>query len=255
MDKRELDMYSLEDIVAALLAGTPVKQIARLQKISKNTVKKYRTILDSILTAQPFLGDDLTAIMGVFRSIRKQQRYSQNHGWLEDNEELVERLAAKCDNHVRLLQVLQEHGFHGSYSSLLRYVSKSELFKEKPVMRIESNPGEIAQVDFGTAGMIYDEESGICVKAYVFVMVLGFSRDAYYEIVKRQDIRTWCSCHIHVFEHFGGVPRIIIPDYVSRHIIWIMFPLSLCGETGEYRGIHGGIRIFGNITFIANPTN
>ena len=111
MDKREVDMYSLEDIVAALLAGTPVKQIARLQKISKNTVKKYRLILDTILTKQPSLCDDLKSIMAVFRSTRKQQRYSQNHGWLEDNEQLVERLTAKCANHVRLLQVLQEHGF------------------------------------------------------------------------------------------------------------------------------------------------
>ena len=85
-----------------------------------------------------------------FRLIRKQQRYSQNHGWLENNEELVERLSVKCDNHVRLFQVLLEHGFHGSYSLLQRYVAKSELFKEKPVMRIETNPGEIAQVDFGT---------------------------------------------------------------------------------------------------------
>ena len=27
MDRREVDLYSLEDIIAALLAGTPIKQI------------------------------------------------------------------------------------------------------------------------------------------------------------------------------------------------------------------------------------
>ena len=243
MDNRELDMYSLEDIVAALLAGTPVKQIARLKKTSKNTVKKYRSVLDTILITQPSLCNDLKAIMEVFRSIRKQQRYSLNHGWLENNEELVERLSAKCDNHVRLLQVLQEHGFHGSYSSLQRYVSKSELFKEKPVMRIESNPGEIAQVDFGTVGMIYDEESGACVKAYVFVMVLGFSRDAYYEIVKRQDIRTWCSCHIHAFEHFGGVPRILIPDNLKSAIIKASFLDPLANKSYADLARHYGFQI------------
>ena len=57
-------MHSIEDIVAALLAGTPVKPNARLKKTSKNTVKKYRSILDTILTTQPSLGNDLKAIYG-----------------------------------------------------------------------------------------------------------------------------------------------------------------------------------------------
>ena len=111
MDRRELDMYRWGDTVGALLASTPVKQIARLQKLSKNTVREYRSILESILDDQPSFRGDLAAIIGAFRSVRKQQRYSDNYGWLEINASLVEKLTAKCDNYVRLLQVLQEHGF------------------------------------------------------------------------------------------------------------------------------------------------
>ena len=236
-------MYKLEEAVSALLAGTPIKKIARLQKISKNTVKKYRSILQRVLDDQPALQGDLTAIMGAFGSIRKQQRFSDNHGWLEINTALVEELTAKCDNYVRLLEVLQDHGFRGSYSSLQRYVAKSELFKEKPVFRIESKPGEIAQVDFGSVGMIFDQGSGADVKAYVFVMVLGFSRDAYYEIVKHQDIRTWCSCHIHAFEYFGGVPRIIIPDNLKSAIIKASFLDPLANKSYADLAKHYGFQI------------
>lgn len=243
MDKRELDMYKLEDTVAALLSGTPIKQIARSQKISKNTAKKYRSILESILSDQPSLCGDRVAIMGAFRSIRRQQRYSNNHGWLETNTAVVEELTAKCDNYIRLFQVLQDHGFRGSYSSLQRYVSKSQLFKEKPVFRIESNPGEIAQVDFGSVGMIYDELAKAQVKAYVFVMVLGFSRDAYYEIVKHQDIATWCSCHIHAFEHFGGVPQIIIPDNLKSAIIKASFLDPVANKSYADLSKHYGFQI------------
>ena len=39
MDKREIDMYRIEDAVKALLDNTPIKQIARQQKISKNKLK------------------------------------------------------------------------------------------------------------------------------------------------------------------------------------------------------------------------
>jgi len=101
----------------------------------------------------------------------------------------------------------------------MRYIVKNATVKGRAIFRIESNPGEIAQVDFGYAGKIFDEISKKEIKAYVFVMVLGFSRDAYFEIVKSQDIKTWSLCHIHAFEHFGGVPKIIVPDNLKSAII------------------------------------
>lgn len=74
-------------------------------------------------------------------------------------------------------------------------------------------------MDFGYIGRIHDEATGYEIKAYVFVMVSGYSRDAYYEIVKSQDIETWCSCHVHAFEHFNEVPEIVIPDNLKSAII------------------------------------
>ena len=219
MDKRELDMYKLEDAVKALLDNTPVKQIARMQKISKNTVKKYRDQLHAILHERPWLQDDLNLLMNEFRNRRKKERYSLNFGWLESNQAIVDELAAECDNYVRLLEVLQEKGFEGSYSSLIRYVARNAQCKDRPVFRIETKPGEIAQVDFGYVGRIFDAAKGEQVKAYVFVMVLAFSRDAYYEIVTNQDIVTWCRCHVHAFEHFGGVPHVLIPDNLKSAIL------------------------------------
>jgi len=49
MNKRELDMYTLQDIITDLLSGIKIKKIARLRRISKNTVKKYRGMLQKIL--------------------------------------------------------------------------------------------------------------------------------------------------------------------------------------------------------------
>jgi len=219
MDGREIDMYRIEEAVRALLDNTPIKQIARRQKISRNTVKKYRGILENILTEKPWIINNFGEIMNEFQSLRAKERYSKNHGWLQENEEVVNELSGKCDNYVRLYEVLQGKGFAGSYSSLQRYVAKNNTFKDRPVFRIETKPGEIAQVDFGYIGRIHDEKTGGEVKAYVFVMVLGFSREAYYEIVRSQDIETWCSCHVNAFEYFNGVPQIVIPDNLKSAII------------------------------------
>lgn len=219
MDKRELVMYKLEEVVNALLENTPIKQIARQQKISKNTVKKYRKHVEKILSGNPHMLGNLSMIMDEFRNMRKKERHSVNYGWLELHSEEIEKLAENCDNYVRLFQVLRDKGFSGSYSSLQRYISKCNNLGERPVFRIETKPGEIAQVDFGSIGKLYDELAGTMAKAYVFVMVLGYSRDAYYEIVRSQDIQTWCSCHVHAFEHFSGVPHIVIPDNLKSAII------------------------------------
>jgi len=83
VDNRELDMYKLQDIVTELLNDTAIKQIARLQKISKNTIKKYRTILNTILENQPEIRTDIDAVMKQFKLLRKQNHFSENFGWLD----------------------------------------------------------------------------------------------------------------------------------------------------------------------------
>jgi len=223
MDKRELRMYKIQDVIEDLLQEKPVKSIARVRKISKNTVKKYRGILLKILTEKPEISESISDILSEIRRHQKAERFSKNFGWLESNSNLVEELSNDCDNYARLIEVLHDHGFQGSYSSLLRYLDKNNIKSEAPIVRIETKPGHIAQVDFGHIGKIYDEDTGEHVKAYVFVMVLGYSRDAYREIVKSQDITTWCNCHIHAFEYFGGVPEVIIPDNLKSAIIKASF--------------------------------
>ena len=223
MTKRNLKMHKVQHVIEDLLQNKSIKSIARTRKISKNTVKKYREILSQIIGPDPETTPTVDEILFEIKTQRKAKRYSKNYGWLIDNAQLVENLSNNCDNYVRLVEVLSDHGFKGSYSSLLRYLEKNKKNTAAPIIRIETKPGEVAQVDFGHIGKIYDQDKKEYVKAYVFVMVLGYSRDAYYEIVKSQDITTWCNCHIHAFEYFNGVPGVIIPDNLKSAIVKASF--------------------------------
>lgn len=243
MDKRELAMYSVQDIIEDLLLGVPIKRTARLRKVSKNTVKKYRDKLHAILTEHPEFENSIELIMGKIIELRKEERYSLNFGWLDKNSSLVDALSSECENYIRLLEVLHEKGFQGSYSSLQRYLFKNRQRSESPIVRIETGPGEIAQVDFGYAGKILDSDTGEHIKAYIFVMVLCYSRDAYYEIVKNQDIVTWCNCHVHAFEHFGGVPKVIIPDNLKSAIIKASFLDPIANRSYADLSRHYGFQI------------
>jgi transposase len=68
-------------------------------------------------------------------------------------------------------------------------------------------PGQEAQVDFGYVGRLYDPTEGQLRKAYVFVMVLGYSRQQFSRICFDKKVETWLLLHVGAFEWFGGVPR------------------------------------------------
>ena len=242
MDKRELEMYKVQDVIEDLLRNEPVKKIARTRKISKNTVRKYRDELTAILKAAPESEEKIDLIMKKI-SVRRKEERSQNFLWLDRNRELLEMLSGQCGNYIRLNEVINERGYAGSYSALIRYVAKNQMQGDKAIIRIETKPGEIAQVDFGYCGLIYDEESNQKVKAYVFVMVLGYSRDAYYEIVKNQNVETWCACHVHAFEHFGGVTRVVIPDNLKSAIVKASFTDPCANRSYADLARHYGFQI------------
>ncbi|MBK6688865.1 MAG: hypothetical protein IPG45_30630 [Deltaproteobacteria bacterium] len=56
----------------------------------------------------------------------------------------------------------------------------------------ETVAGELAQVDFGFAGKLFDPQQKRMRKAYVFVMVLAHSRRMVTRLVFDQKASTWC---------------------------------------------------------------
>ncbi|HEX5053041.1 MAG TPA: IS21 family transposase [Planctomycetota bacterium] len=94
------------------------------------------------------------------------------------------------------------------------------------VIPVETGPGEVAQVDFGYVGKIYDSSVGHRRKTWVFVMTLGFSRRLFVRFVHDQRIETWLLCHIFAFEHFGGVPAVIVPDNLKAAVVRCAFAVD-----------------------------
>jgi transposase len=88
---------------------------------------------------------------------------------------------------------------------------------------VETEPGEVAQVDFVYAGKRYDPERGVLRKTWLFVMTLGFSRHMYAQLVFDQKVSTWLELHVQAFDFFGGVPRVIVPDNLKAAVIRAAF--------------------------------
>jgi len=235
-------MDKLKSIIKGLLDKKKIKALTRQTGVSKNTIKTYRKILEKMIQGNPGIENDFGVIYEIFKDLRKEEK-STNFKWLKNNQELVKDKLVECKNLIRIHEVLKEKGFKGSYSSLSRYVSKHKKTEDGPIVRIETLPGEYAQVDFGYAGRIYDPLIGQDRKAYVFVMTLCFSRQAYYEIVKEQNLESWIYCHIHAFEYFGGVPEVIIPDNLKNAIIKASFLDPKINKTYSELARHYGFQV------------
>jgi hypothetical protein len=80
-------------------------------------------------------------------------------------------------------------GFTGSYSSVRRFLQKLERTHPKATTILEFEPGEAAQVDFGSGPKIIDVFTGQESSIWVFVMTLAWSRHFYAEIVTDQHVQ------------------------------------------------------------------
>jgi len=85
--------------------------------------------------------------------------------------------------------------------------------KQDVVLRQEHKPGEKGFVDWAGATIpVHDPVTGEIWPASLFVMVLGASSYTYAEATRDQQLTAWISAHIHAFEYFAGVPRLLVPD-------------------------------------------
>ena len=86
-------------------------------------------------------------------------------------------------------------------------------------MHIPRKPGEQIEVDWaGNTGTLMDRETGKPIPAYFFVGVLSYSQYAYVEAFLSRDLESWIEAHNHMYQYFGGVSRILVPDNLKTGV-------------------------------------
>ena len=110
-----------------------------------------------------------------------------------------------------------EHQYQGSYDSIKRYIRKLSNKAPQLYARLETAPGEEAQVDFGEGAPTLNNNR--YYKPWLFVVTLSNSRKSYQEVVWKQDVETFLLCHEHGFKFFGGVPKIIKIDNLKSGVL------------------------------------
>jgi len=106
--------------------------------------------------------------------------------------------------------LMSEQQFAGSYDSVKRFVRQLGQAHPLPFRRIESEPGQEAQVDFGQGAWVV--EDGRRRRPHVLRVVLSYSRKGYTEVFWRQTTENFIRGVESAFRHFGGVTRTLVID-------------------------------------------
>jgi transposase len=186
-------------------------------------------------------GHDWKTVSKVIKEIKsgKRARIKKPHPkLLEPHQEKIMEWIEQDLSAVRMHEELDVIGVNVGYTTVKDYVASikknTEIF-----IRMHTEPGEEAQVDFGYVGYTLDNH-GKRRKTWVFNMRLSFSRLDFYKKVYDQKVETFILCHLQAFHYFKGVPRSIKIDNLKAAILEANFyePVyqRLYKEFSEYYG-------------------
>lgn len=252
--RKRVDMDRLQDLVRLHRMGTGDREVARLLSMSPNTERQYRRAL---LAAGLLEGsvDELPELDVLKRAVEAQlpqkvalQQVSTLQQWMDAIVGLQGKGLGPRAIYDRLL--LEDEAFRQERPSLsavkrvcARLRKARGVVEQDVAIPVETKPGEVAQVDFGAIGKLFDPVERVMRKAYVFVMVLGHSRHMVARIVFDQKVATWLWLHVEAFEELGGVPEVVVPDNLKSAVIRAAFGVG--GATALNRSYRELARHYG----------
>lgn len=90
----------------------------------------------------------------------------------------------------------------------------------KATMRIKHKPGDKTEVDWaGDTLPIYDPVTGDSDPGYLFVGALPCSFYVFADLCENMQQENWQYCHINMYNYFGGVTRLLIPDNLKTGVV------------------------------------
>ena len=214
-------MRDLKRILELRFENHSQREIARMLKVSRNTVRDVFDAADAAgvywntaYNLSEFQINELLFPTNGIEVSYEQPDYTYVHKELlkicVTLKMLWKEYVEYCKSTHKVY--LKYSAFCNNYSN---YVKKNKL-----TMHIKHKPGDKIMVDWdGKTMKVHDRSLNQDVTAYLFVAVLPFSMLCYVEACPHMDSRNWINCHVHAFEYFDGVSRILVPDNLKTGVI------------------------------------
>lgn len=212
-----LKMVQVNTIRTLISRGWSYRRIARELGIHRETVGRYARLCDDLESkpAIPTTGSESgDAAKPAIPTAGDPGRRSA----CVPHAEFIERGLAEGLSAQRIYQdLVADHGFENSYESVKRFVRRLRWSRPLPFRRMECAPGEEAQIDFGKGAWV-ELPNGKRRRPHLLRVVLSHSRKGYSESVWKQSTESLIRALENAFAHFGGVPRVLVPDNMKAAV-------------------------------------
>lgn len=211
MGNRRFEMYEYRQAIASLRLGASNREVAKAGLMGRHKVAELRAIALSHGWMDP--AAPLPEVQTLAEALGKREAEPGPSSSILPYQEEVKSWWEQgiCGTTIHDA-LMRKHGYSGSYSSVRRFLQTLKQESPQVTVILDFEPGEAAQVDFGSGPRITDVHTGETFSTWVFVMTLCWSRHQYAELVRDQKVETWLGCHRRAFEFLGGVPGKLIID-------------------------------------------
>ena len=240
-------MTKYREILRLSSLGLSQQNIADSCGVSKKTVNRVLKRAKELNVSWPLDSNDTDAVLAekLFPSAKTVASNKRMPDFAYIRKELLRNGVSK-----KLLWTEYMEECHANdeeplmYSQFCYYIQQDEQ-KRRATMHINRKPGEQVEVDWaGDTATIIDPDTGEIVKAYIFVGVMTYSQYAYVEAFLDTKQKSWIYAHVHMYEFFGGVAKILVPDNCKTAVVhnggW---NTQLINETYQEMAEHYGTAI------------
>lgn len=216
-------MTKYREILRLKNLGISQQSLADSCNVSKKTVNRVLKRAEELDISRPFDENETDDVLAekFFPSAVNQinsQKRMLDYAYIR--KELLRNGVSKK---LLLTEYMEDCRTNGDeplmYSQFCWHIQQDEQ-KHRATMHINRKPGEQVEVDWaGDPASIIDPDTGEIIKTYIFVGVMTYSQYAYVEAFMDMKQKSWINAHVHMYEYFCGVAKILVPDNCKTAVI------------------------------------
>ncbi len=201
MARRTWSVERVEDIRRYIEQGLSDREIARAMRCRRTKIREVRE-----------LGVQASAVLAG-AIVAAEPDWAQGLEWTAILEEL--------GRGFEIIRIWEERAKEvTSYANFWKYLSRRHSWcLKKTVTLREFDPGTHCEVDWAGDKIPWWDELGRRHEAHIFVGILCHSQLLFGWATVDEKSPSWLTAHEKMYQFFGGVPRVTVPDNLKTGVI------------------------------------
>lgn len=222
-------MWEILEVLRRVARGERQRAISRVSGHSRTTLRRWLQVAGEI-GWQPGEGEPDEALAREIarrvRPVRDEASPGESQSQLLRHREQIRDWLLPEDERrglrlTKVQQLLARQGVEVPYSSLHRFAVGHCGFADRrrlTVRRADVSPGELAEVDFGRLGLVWDPASERRRVHYALIVTLVYSRHQYVYVTPSQKISELIAGLEEAWAFFGGVAARVVLDNLKAAV-------------------------------------